>query len=104
LAQVARIKPKGRVSALATTSCTVGPIVPVPRSTTSSKAVVVSSKETAPKKHIETRSLVDEDAGCGFLEEEEEGEREAALSSPVKGKKMLNSSVSHILVLKIALF
>lgn len=103
LAQVAQTKSKGRrVSALATAR-TGGSIVSVPRTTTSSNAVVISAKHNAPKKQIETQSLDEDAASCGFLEDERE-EREAALSSPIKGKQRLNSKVSHILVLEIALF
>jgi hypothetical protein len=104
LAQVAHTKPKGRVSALAN-SRTVGSIVSVPRTTTSSNAMVISAKESAPKKKIETQFLVVKDvASCAFLEEDEGVEREAALSIAFKGKKRLNSNVSHSFRDEIALF
>lgn len=106
MAQVAQNKSKDRrVSALAKPR-SGGSNISVPRTTTSSKAVVISAKDNAPKKQIESQSqALDEDAtSCGFLEEDEVGERQAALSSPIKGKKRLNSKVSRTLVIVIGLF
>lgn len=41
---------------------------------------------------------IDDDAAvAGFFEEDEAEEREAALSSPVKGRQRLTSKVSHFL-------
>ena len=37
-----------------------------------------------------------DDEDCDFLEEDEQEERDAALSSPSKGGKRLTNAVSHI--------
>ena len=59
------------------------------RTTTSSNAAI-SAKNIRPKKQVEA----DDGVACGFLEDGEAVECEAALSSPVKGNQRLTSSVS----------
>ena len=66
------------------------------RTTSSSNAVVVSSKGK-----ISNQSSDHHHAGPsrGFLEEDENEERKAALSSPIKGGKRLSSAVStHLFI------
>jgi hypothetical protein len=65
------------------------------RTTTSSNAVVIPSKSKIPNQGLKHRH---QDAGPsqGFLEEEDENEeRNAALSSPIKGGKRLSRAVSY---------
>jgi hypothetical protein len=62
------------------------------RTTSSSKAVVISSKSKITNQESKHRHQ-DAEPSQGFLEEDEKEERNAALSSPIKGGKRLSSSV-----------
>jgi hypothetical protein len=64
------------------------------RTTSSSNAIVISSKSDIPNQKSKHRH---QDAGPsqGFLEEDENEERSAALSSPIKGGKRLSSAVRY---------
>ena len=63
------------------------------RTTASSNAVVVAVENNVVTKKEPTS---DDNMSCGFLEEDETEERDAALSSPIKGKKRLTNAVSHM--------
>lgn len=68
----------------------------VPRTTSSSTAVVTSNEST--NNEVAKRGNFDDDKfedKCGFLEEGEDGEREGLLSSPAKGNCRPTSNVSH---------
>ena len=58
-----------------------------------SNAVVVAVENNVVTKKEPTS---DDNMSCGFLEEDETEERDAALSSPIKGKKQLTNAVSHM--------
>ena len=62
------------------------------RTTSSSNAVVV------PTKHVATKEIKSKDMDHDFWDENEAAEREAALSSPIKGKQRLSSAVSNVLM------
>jgi uncharacterized membrane protein len=64
------------------------------RTTSSSNAVVISSKS---KISNQGSKLQDAGPSQGFLEEDEDEERNAALSSPIKGGKRLSSAVRYTL-------
>jgi len=57
------------------------------RMTTTSSAIVVSSRIKVKNEPVDMQ---------GFIDEDETEERQAALSSPIKGKKRLNSSVGPV--------
>lgn len=71
---------------------------PNSRTTTSSTAIVIAketlrvpSKRKAPVDELSTDE--DDNQYGGFVDEDEEVEREAAMSSPIKGKQRLTSTV-----------
>lgn len=63
------------------------------RTTSSSNAVVISSKSKISDQESNHHHA---EPSHGFLEENEYEEREAALSSPIKGGQRLSSKVSYI--------
>lgn len=67
--------------------------VPSKRTTSSTSALVVTHPQPERKKiKLDNHNLTT----SGFLEEDEAVEREAAISSPVKGGQRLNSKVCHV--------
>ena len=92
-------KPKGSCRAppatiLTDTSRTA--ISTTPRTTSKSNAVLVPKRRSAPKKQVEVEPLDNDTELYGFSEgEDDTKEREAALSSPVKGNQRLSTKVSY---------
>jgi hypothetical protein len=76
-------------------SASISTLVPSKRTTSSSSAVVSKTRSQPEKKKIK---LDNQDVATStmILEEDEAVEREAALSSPIKGKKRLNNKVCRI--------
>jgi hypothetical protein len=62
------------------------------RTTNSSKAVVISSKSKVPNQKSNLHQV---EPSQGFFEEDEDEERQAALSSPIKGGKRLSNAVKY---------
>jgi hypothetical protein len=68
------------------------------RTTVSSNAVVLAAKDKEAKENDESGLPNDGDNSCEFLKgpEDETGERDAALSSPIKGNQRPTNAVSHV--------
>jgi hypothetical protein len=89
-AQVAKANKKSKVVPDAgTATATTTTAVHTNRTTTSSSAVVVHAGLTTKKK----AKLEPEAGNSAFLDEDESAERDAALTSPIKGKKRLTTKV-----------
>jgi hypothetical protein len=79
-------KTKAPASTRTATSTTLNN--PKARTTATSRAVVISSKIKVKSEPV--------DNVLGFADKDETEERQAALSSPIKGKKRLDSSVGSV--------
>ena len=74
------------VTFCAPTSCSTA------HTTVSLNAVVVAVKDNVATKK---KPASNDNMSCGFLEKDKMEEHDAALSSPIKGKKWLTNAVSH---------
>ena len=61
--------------------------------TTTTSAAVVTAPTAKPLKKVKLGPKADGPTVSAFLEEDESAERDAAISSPIKGKKRLSSKV-----------
>ena len=90
-AQVAKANKKSKVPVPSTTTSTT--LVRSDRITTSSSAVVSQSVSTTKKKAKRELEAENISFSAFSLDEDESAERDAALNSPIKGKKRLTTKV-----------
>jgi hypothetical protein len=92
-AQVAKANAKPKVSRPSTVTSTTA--VSAIRTTTSSSAVIAVPTTKPLKKKAKLDPEETNSATPAFLDEDESAERDAALSSPIKGNQRLTSKVCH---------
>ena len=91
-AQVAKANRKSKVPDPTATTATSTTAVCTDRTTTSSSAVVAQAAPTTKRKAKLEPGAVNS-AVSAFIDEDESAEREAAITSPIKGKKRLTTKV-----------
>lgn len=93
-------KPQSQVTTTSSRSeprTTISSSTTIVKKTTASKTTLRKTNGSKDDERMEYKEYQEEDAGYGgFADEDESAEHQAALSSPVKGKRALNSKVRNI--------